>query len=425
MKKDVKKKKNTKKKKKNSFFKDIKKTISKQINGKDTGSFSILEVILIILISILFGVIVGYFINYSKNDTTKDSNLKEIVSTYNTLVNNYYGKLDKSKVSDAAIKGMVESLGDPYSNYMSGDVADEFNESIEGSFTGIGVVIQNGEEYTTIIEVYEDSPANKSGLKEGDVIIKVNGDDVKGKTGTELAKMIRGKKGTKVNLTIKRGDEELNVDVVRDVVDLISVTDKIIEYEGKNIGYIRIDSFAANTYSQFYKSLRALENKKIDSLIIDVRSNPGGHLQQTKQILSLFFDSKTVLYQIKSKGKVEKAYSYSNEVRKYPIAVLIDSGSASASEILASCFKENYKKVYIIGTTTYGKGTVQKTQTLKNGTTIKYTTETWLTSKGKFINKLGVTPTVEVKLDDAYFENPCDENDNQLKEALNKLKESK
>lgn len=422
MKKDVKKK---SKKKKNSFFKSIKKKINKQINGKDIASFSILEVILIILISILFGVIVGYFINYSKNDTTKDSNLNEIVSTYNTLVNNYYGKVDKNKLSDAAIKGMVESLGDPYSNYMSGESADEFNESIEGSFSGIGVVIQGGEEYTTIIEVYEDAPANKAGLKVGDVIIKVNGDDVKGKTGTELAKMIRGKKGTKVNLTIKRGEEELNIDITRDVVDLISVTDKIIEYEGKNIGYIRIDSFAANTYSQFYKSLRALENKKIDSLIIDVRSNPGGHLQQTKQILSLFFDSNTVLYQIKSKGKVEKAYSYSNEKRKYPIAILIDSGSASASEILASCFKENYKKIFIVGTTTYGKGTVQKTQTLKNGTTIKYTTETWLTSKGKSINKLGVTPTVEVKLDDAYFENPSDDTDNQLKLALEKLKESK
>ena len=393
MKKDVKKK-NTKKKKKNTFFNKIKKNISKQIKGKDVASFSIIEVILVILISILFGVIVGYFINYSKNDTTKDSNLNEIVSTYNTLVNNYYGKIDKSKVSDAAIKGMVESLGDPYSNYMSGETAEEFNESIDGSFTGIGVVIQNGE-------------------------------DVKGKTGSDLAKMIRGKKGTKVNLIVRRGEEELSIDVTRDVVDLISVTDKIIDYEGKNIGYIRIESFAANTYSQFYKSLRALENKKIDSLIIDVRSNPGGHLQQTKQILSLFFDSKTVLYQIKSKGKVEKAYSYSNEVRKYPIAVLIDSGSASASEILSSCFKENYKKVFIVGTTTYGKGTVQKTQTLKDGTTIKYTTETWLTSKGKSINKLGVTPTVEVKLDNAYFENPCDENDNQLKEALNKLKESK
>ena len=418
-------KKKSKKKKKNSLFSDIRKTIAKELNGKDLASFTILEVVLIIVIAMLFGVIVGYFINYSKNDTTKDSNLNEVVSTYNNIVNSYYGDIDKSKLSDAAIKGMVESLDDPYSNYMEDDVADEFNESIDGSFTGIGVVISGGEEYTTVIEVYDDAPAKKAGIQVGDMIIKVDGKDVKGVSNSDLAKMVRGKKGTKVNITVKRNDEEISMDVKRDVVDLISVTDKIIEYEGKNIGYIRIDKFAANTYSQFYKSLMALESKKIDSLIIDVRSNPGGHLKQTKQILSLFFDSKTVLYQVKYKGKVEKAYSYSKESRKYPVAVLIDSASASASEILASCFKENYKKVFIVGDTTYGKGTVQTTQTLQDGTTIKYTVETWLTSKGKALNNIGVTPTVQVSLTEEYAKNPCDDNDDQLKTALNKLKESK
>lgn len=412
-------------KKKKSFIKNIKKTINKQINGKDVTSFTILEVVLIIFISILFGIIVGYFINYSRNDTTKDSDLNEIVSTYNNIVKNYYGDVDKSVLKDEAIKGMVDSLNDPYSSYMEGKTADEFNETIDGSFTGIGVAIQDGGDYTTIVEVYDDSPAKKVGMAVGDVIVKVNGDDVKGVSGTELAQMVRGKKGTKVSITVKRNEEEITMDIKRDVVDLISVTDKIIEYDGKNIGYIRIESFAANTYSQFYKSLKALESKKIDSLIIDVRSNPGGHLQQTKQILSLFFDSKTVLYQIKSKNKIEKVYSYSNESRKYPIAVLVDSVSASASEILASCFKENYKKVFIVGNTTYGKGTVQYTDTLNNGTTIKYTTETWLTSKGKFINDVGVTPTVEVDLTDEYVKNPCDDTDDQLKMALEKLKESK
>ena len=416
-----------KKSKKKSFLKNIKKTINKQLNGKDIASFTILEVVLIIFIALLFGVIVGYLINYSRNDVTKDSNLGEIVSTYNNIVNNYYGDIDKNELSEAAVKGMVESLNDPYSSYMEGKTAEEFNETIDGSFTGIGVLIQtkDEEDYTTVIEVYDDSPAKKSGMQVGDIIIKVNGEDVKGKTGSELATIIRGKKGTKVEITVKRGEEEKNLSLKRDVVDLISVTDKIIEYDGKNIGYIRIESFASNTYSQFYKSLKALESKKIDSLIIDVRSNPGGHLQQTKQILSLFFNSRTVLYRIKSKGKTEKVYSYSNESRKYPVAVLIDSASASASEILASCFKENYKKVYIVGNTTYGKGTVQKTQTLSNGTTIKYTTESWLTSKGKSINNVGVTPTVEVFLTEEYVNNPCDDTDSQLKEALNQLKESK
>ena len=408
-------------KKKSAFIKSI----TKELNSKDLATFTIFEVVLIILISILFGGIVGYFINYSKNDVINDSNLNEIVTTYKGIVNNYEGKIDKSKLVDAAVKGMVESLDDPYSSYMEGTTADDFNESIDGSFTGIGVEINNGEEYTTITKVFDDSPAQSSGLLVGDMIIKVDGEDVKGKTGTELAKIVRGKKGTKVSITVKRNDEEKTFDIKRDVVDLVSVTDKIIEYEGKNIGYIRIETFAANTYSQFYKSLMALENKKIESLIIDVRSNPGGHLQQTKQILSLFFNDKTVLYQVKSKGKTTKVYSYSKESRKYPVAVLIDSASASASEILASCFKENYKKVFIIGNTTYGKGTVQTAKTLSNGTTIKYTNETWLTSKGNFINDVGVTPTIEVNLTEEFVKNPVDSNDDQLKEALNQLKESK
>ena len=414
-----------KNKKKKDFFKKIKKTISRQLNGKDLASFTVLEVILIVFISLLFVVIVGYLINYSRNDTTKDSNLNEIVYTYNSIIKNYYSDVDKSKLKEAAVKGMVESLDDPYSGFMTGKTAADFNESIDGSFTGIGVMIQDGTDYTTVVEVFDDSPAKKAGIEVGDRIIKVNGNDVIGKTGTEIAEIVRGEKGTKVDVTVRRNEEEITMTLKRDIVDLISVTDKIIEYDGKNIGYIRIDSFAANTYSQFYKSLKALENKKIDSLIIDVRSNPGGHLQQTKQILSLFFNSRTVLYQIKSKNSIEKVYSYSNETRNYPVAVLIDSASASASEILASCFKENYKKVYIIGNTTYGKGTVQKTQTLSNGTTIKYTSETWLTSKGKSIDKVGVSPTIEVYLTEEYANNPIDENDDQLKQALNTLKESK
>lgn len=418
-------KKTVKKKKKNSFLKSIKKFINRQLNGKDVASFTILEVILVVFISVLFGVIVGYFINYSRNDTSKDPNLSEIVATYNSIVKNYYSDIDRNELADAAVKGMVESLDDPYSSYMSGSTADSFNESIDGSFVGIGVVIQDGEEYTTIIEIYENSPAAKAGLQVGDIITKINDADVKGMNGTDLSNLVKGKKGTKINVTVKRNDEEKSFNLKRDTIDLISVTDKIIEYEEKTIGYIRIDSFAANTYSQFYKSLTALENKKIDSLIIDVRSNPGGHLQQTKQILSLFFNDKTVLYQIKYKNSVEKVYSYSKESRKYPIAVLIDSASASASEVLASCFKENYKKVYIIGNNTYGKGTVQKAQTLSNGTTIKYTSETWLTSKGKSIDKVGVSPTIDVNLSDEFVKNRCDDNDDQLKEALNQLKESK
>lgn len=421
----MKKKETKKNKNKKSSYGIIKKTINNYVHRNDEKtSFSVLEVIIIMIISILFGVIVGYLINYSRSNINKDSNLSKIITTYNDINNNYYGEIDKEKVSDAAVKSMVEALNDPYSNYISQEEASDFNDSIDGSFVGIGVEITDGVDYTTVIKVFENSPADKSGIKVNDQIIKVNGNSVKGLPGAEIAKLVRGKKKTKVTVTVLREEKEIDIDLIRDTVDLESVFSNIIETDGKKIGYINITSVAANTYSQFYKALKALESKKIDSLIIDVRDNPGGHLQQTKQILSLFFNSKTVLYQIKSNKNIEKAYSYSKETRKYPIAVLINGGSASASEIIASCFKENYKDALIIGTTTYGKGTVQKTQTFSNGTTIKYTTEKWLTSKGKDIDKKGVTPTVEVVQSEEYYANPIEENDLILKEALNRLKES-
>jgi len=414
-----------KSKKKKSTIGIMKKTITNYFKKKEEKTtFSVIEVIIIILISIMFGVIVGYLINYSRNDTSKDPNLSKIVTTYNDIVNNYYEKVDKEEMSNNAIKGMVEALNDPYSNYLNVEQSGDFNEEIDGSFVGIGVEILNGEEYTTVVKVFVDSPAEKYGVKVDDQIIKVNGNDVKGLPGSELAKLIRGKRKTKVDITVLRKGKEIDISLIRDVVDLESVSSNIIKYEDKSIGYIRIESFAANTYSQFYKALKALEVKKVDSLIIDVRDNPGGHLLQTKQILSLFFNSKTVIYQIKSKKNTEKVYSISNESRKYPVAILINGNSASASEILASCFKENYKKSIIVGTTTYGKGTVQKTHSFSNGTTIKYTAERWLTSRGKDINKKGVKPTVEIEQNDAYYENPIDENDVQLQEALKQLKES-
>lgn len=423
-------KKKTRKKvnKKKTLFSNIKDkfiSIKKSILGEsdDNTTFSIMEVIIVIFISILFGIMIGYLINFTKNP--RDSRVEEIVNTYNDIVDEYYSDVDKDKLADAAIKGMIESLEDPYSNYMDDETADEFNEKIDGTFVGIGVVVMYDGEYNQVIEVYEGEPAEKAGIKVDDRIIAVDDTDVKEVYGEDLVKLIRGKAGTTVKVRVLRGEEEKEFTIKRDKVDIKSVDSKVFEEDGKKIGYIRIETFASNTYTQFNKTIKKLEKKKIDSLILDVRSNPGGHLLQTRQILSMFFNRKTVLYQIKSKNKRTKVHSYTNTTRDYPVVVLIDGGSASASEILASCFKDNYKKATIIGTTSYGKGTVQKSQSLKSGNSIKYTTEKWLTSKGKWLNEKGVKPDIEVVLSDEYFENPTNENDNQLQEAIKQLKESK
>ena len=261
------------------------------------------------------------------------------------------------------------------------------------------------------------SPAEKAGLKVNDVITKVEKKDAYKMTGDELSKLVKGKIGTKVNITIKRDDKEKQVTIKRDTVELKSVSNEVFDYEGLKIGYIKIDSFASNSYNQFKKSMRRMDKKKIDSLVIDVRDNPGGHLQQTREILSTFFSKNTVLYQIESKNEKSKIKSITSDTKDYPVAVLINNGSASASEILASCFQENYKKAIIVGTKSYGKGTVQKSQNLSSGNSIKYTVQKWLTPKGNWIDKKGVTPTKEVE-----NEEDSDE-DLQLQAAIDILAE--
>ncbi|MBR1718615.1 MAG: S41 family peptidase [Bacilli bacterium] len=426
------KKKKHNKKKKASFLKRIKNNIGKSFSfvsnnylENEDSDFSISEVIVVIIIAISFGIFIGYVITYSKYQVGSDAKVAEIVSTYDNIIKDYYDKVDRNDLADAAIKGMINSLNDPYSNFIDSDVADAFNETIDGEFVGIGVSIQYDmeKEYNKVIDYLNDSPSKKVGIEIGDYIIKVNGEDVKGLYGDNITKKVKGKIGTKVKITVLRGDKELDYVITRGNIEIDSVTSKIADEDSK-IGYISISSFAANTYKQFSSKLLKLEKKGINSLIIDVRDNPGGHLNKTRDILSLFFNKKTVLYQIENKGKVKKIYSTSDEVRSYPVVILMNKGSASASEILATCFKDNYKKVKLVGLTSYGKGTVQNSQSLSTGSSIKYTTEKWLTSKGKWLNEKGLKPDLEVSLNDEFYSDPKFENDNQIHEAIKLLKES-
>ena len=195
----------------------------------------------------------------------------------------------------------------------------------------------------------------------------------------------------------------------------------VFEKDGQRIGYLSIEIFASNTYKQFNKQLKSLEKQGIDSLILDVRDNPGGHLNQINDILSLFFNKKTVLYQIESKGATQKVYSTGNKNRTYDIAVLINGSSASASEILASCFQDNDEHAVIIGTKSYGKGTVQKSFELSTGASLKYTTERWLTAKGAWLNGEGVTPDIVIEQSSEYQTLPTYDVDAQLQKAIEVL----
>ena len=409
-----------------------KKSIKKLINSNikdfeidlDSDSkFSIFEIIIIIFISIIFGIIIGYIITYTKgNNIENDENLSEIISTYNTLKNNYYKDVDDNELSNAAIRGMISSLNDPYTNYLDETSTSSFNESIDGYYVGIGVTVTYEDDKCVIISINENGPAAKAGLKVNDIIVGVDGKNINKENMYEIIDLIRGEVGSKVKIKILRGDNEKTYTIKRDEIDVESVVSKYYEVEDDKVGYIRILNFATNTYNQFKYNLERLEKKKINKLVIDVRSNPGGHLSQTNKILSMFFSKKTILYKIKNSSGTTNVYSTTREKRDYPIAIIIDNGSASASEILASCFKDNYNNSIIVGTNSYGKGSVQKSQTFNSGVSIKYTTEQWLTSKGKSIEGKGIKPDYEVIINEEYNLNPTFENDNQLQFAISKLK---
>lgn len=391
---------------------------------ENDSKFSIFEVVIIIFISIVFGIIVGYILTYTRSPLSSvksNSKLSEIISTYNSIKDNYYKEIDDDTLVNAAVSGMIGSLDDKYSNYMDSSTTDSFNESVEGSFVGIGITIMYDGEYNKIIAVDDKGPSNKI-LKVDDLIVEVSGKDVRGIYGDDLKKLIRGKVGTTVKIKVLRNNKYLTFSIKRTNIEIKTVKSNYFDVESKKIGYLDVDVISSNTYKQFNKNLKRLENKNIDSLIIDLRDNPGGHLSQTKEILSMFFNKKTVLYQLKDKDTKKKIYSSSNETRSYPIVILVNDGSASASEIITSCFMENYNNIKVVGTTTYGKGTVQQSHQLSTGTSIKYTVQEWLTSKGKSINEKGIKPDEELLMNSEYYSNPTYNTDNQLQKAIEILK---
>lgn len=391
---------------------------------ENDSKFSIFEVVIIIFISIVFGIIVGYVLTYTRSplgSVKSNSKLSEIISTYNSIKDNYYKEIDDDTLVNAAVSGMIGSLDDKYSNYMDSSTTDSFNESVEGSFVGIGITIMYDGEYNKIIAVDDKGPSNKI-LKVDDLIVEVSGKDVRGIYGDDLKKLIRGKVGTTIKIKVLRNNKNLTFSIKRTNIEIKTVKSNYFDVESKKIGYLDVDVISSNTYKQFNKNLKRLENKNIDSLIIDLRDNPGGHLSQTKEILSMFFNKKTVLYQLKDKDTKKKIYSSSNETRSYPIVILVNDGSASASEIITSCFMENYNNIKVVGTTTYGKGTVQQSHQLSTGTSIKYTVQEWLTSKGKSINEKGIKPDEELLMNSEYYSNPTYNTDNQLQKAIEILK---
>lgn len=408
-------------KKKEEIMEDENIDTTKEIVTIKKEGFSYPEMVIIMIIAVLFGFLIGNVVSFTKKETTNSSvpsELKEFVDTYNDIVNNYYDKVNKEKLIDAGIKGMINYLDDPYATYFDGTSSTNFNQTLEGNYEGVGIEVTLDNNKVKITKVFADTPAKKAGIKVGDYITKVNGESVEGKSLSDVVSLIKNAKNKEVEITITRDNQEKTMKVTRTTVDMPYTSSKVYEENGKKIGYLKIEMFSNNITKQVKKELESLKKKNIDKLVIDVRDNPGGYLTQVTEILSLFMTKKDVIYQLQTKNNKEKVYSTSSKATySYPVVVLINENSASASEILASAFKETYN-AEIVGVNSYGKGTVQKTGDLNNGDTIKYTVQKWLTPKGNWINEKGVTPTKEVKLELKENETLTEDNDNQLKAAI-------
>ena len=391
------------------------------IFSKEKESYSFDEVFSITIFSLLLGVLACFsvltILNKGKNYFVLSKELAKFVDAYDAIVNNYYKEVDKDKLVESAINGMVSSIGDEYTSYSDKDVTDNFNETVNGKYMGIGALIMKSENDLVIYKIFEDSPSYRAGLKDGDIILKLDDKDTKDMSVNDIASIVKNDGNKEVKLLVKRGEENLDITIVKDMVELPVVFGKVINHNDKKIGYISLSIFSSVASEQFNKQLFKLEKEGISGLVIDVRGNSGGYLTTVTDIVSYFLKKGDIIYKLEVNDKVTVRKDKTKESRDYPVAVLIDKNSASASEILASSIKESYNG-YVVGTNSYGKGTVQQTLVLSDGSMIKYTIEKWLTPLGNWINEEGVIPTNYVELSSEYLNNPVFENDNQLNEAL-------
>lgn len=391
---------------------------------RDTYTFS--EVLVITICSLVVGVFASFsvfiILSGGKNFFTLSRDLGKFVEVYDTIVENYYDDVDKDMLIDNAIDGMVSSVGDSYTGYIDNENTDEFNELVSGVYEGIGCTIQQQESGIKVIEVFEDSPSLKAGLLVDDIILKVDDKDVTKMTADELSKYIKTESSGKIKMVVLRGEEEVLINLVRGKVETPVVSSSVYEKNDKKIGYLSVSIFSSVSAKQFENKLKELEKDGIEGLVIDVRGNNGGYLTAVTNIASQLLPKGKKIYQIEKDGKREATKDKTTTSRSYPISILVDGGSASASEILAAVIKESYDG-FVVGTKTFGKGTVQQTKKLSDGSMIKYTIENWLTPDGNWINEKGIEPTHEVHLDEEYYSEPIVENDNQLQKALELVSE--
>jgi carboxyl-terminal processing protease len=362
---------------------------------------------------------------YFNPDTVDQSIVAKFNKVRSILKNEYYENVDENKLLEGAIAGMADSLGDPYTAYYTKEEWKMYSESITGSYVGIGVSISLGEDnLVTIVEPFEGSPAEEAGMKKGDKIIRVDGKDVRGvKDGDAVVNMIRGPENTKVKITVYRpsNGEMLEFDLTRKKIKIANIKSRMLE---DNIGYIRIVKFDSEINRYFNEHLNKLISNGMKALVIDVRDNPGGYYDQVVAICDRLLPEGTIVY-TEDKYKRQDVKKSDAKELGMPIAVLINGNSASASEILAGAIKD-HKKGTLVGTKTFGKGLVQASSTLDDGSGLKVTIARYFTPSGVCIHGAGIMPDIEIDVPEEYKDSPISdippEKDIQLKAAVENLK---
>lgn len=396
-------------------------------SAKRKNPFTHSEVIFLVVITAIISIFTTYTIVRVSNTKSElgmsddEKALQEFIDTYQNILDSYYEDVDSQELIDHAIAGMLSGLDDPYSIYFDEDRSSTFDATLEGSYNGVGLEVYNDTDMNIVVSrVFEGSSAEEAGIDEGDIIKEVDGKDLTGKATTEFSDYTKEKEDDEFQVVYLHDGEEKTATLKRKVIIIRSVTSEVLEENDKKIGYIQVDIFSATTYNQFEKAVQKLENEQVEGMIIDLRDNTGGHLSVVTDMLSLFLDDSHVIYQIEDKDQTTKYYSTGKETKEYPVVILQNGNSASASELFTAAMKEEYG-AKVVGTTSYGKGTVQELNTLQDGTQYKFTTKKWLTPKGNWVHEKGIAPDVEVELDEGYRNEPTRENDNQFQRAVSTL----
>lgn len=346
---------------------------------------------------------------------------KKIFSIREMLYKLYDGPMEDKELLDGALKGMTASLKDPYTVFLDEKDFADLMEKNEGAYVGLGIQVGVKENKIVVISVFEGSPAEKSGIISGDIIQKVNGEELSGADMEKAVSMMKGKEKTEVPITIYReGKGAFDVSVKRDTINMVTVKGEMLD---NSIAYIQISMFDEHTGDEFNKKLGELKAKGAKSLVMDLRSNPGGLLNECVKVASNFIDKDKVIVSTKDKyGEEEKYNSTGGSYIGMPLVVLTDEGTASASEIVAGAIRD-YEAGTLVGEKTFGKGIVQRVLDLKDGTGLKVTVSKYYTPKGENIHKIGISPNVEVKISDEIKQKPYERGtDPQFKKALEILK---